>query len=500
MKTMMNNAQSKSKGETAMNTRYRLIIPALLMLFGIAACGSSGGGGTPPDTTSPTVSSTSPVDNATGIAVNATITATFSEAMTASTVTAADFTLDHGVTGTVAYSGTTATFTPTNNLAYSTTYTATITTGVKDAAGNAIASPYTWTFTTRVPPPINDTGITAGRCYQAGSDVFVACNSAGAIALNDAQDGMAGRDADAATNLNTDGKLGFSYTAVTGGCVQDNVTGLMWEVKTTDGGLRDWTKTYTNYSATYDPSGLYGTATDATGYVAAVNATNLCGYSDWRLPTADELQSIVDYGIANPGPTIDANWLPNTQGGAYWSVTPVIGAPMNVFIVAFNFGSVNNTTSRANIFYVRLVRAGQSEIVPRYTVSADGQEVTYNQTSLIWRRCAEGMIVSRGTCTGTAGTFTHEAALQLAAAQAVSTGIAWRLPNVKELSSIVDNNNSSPAIDPTAFPATSASAFWSASPIASAGSNAWNVYFGNGIVSFNVRIAGYNVRLVRAGQ
>ena len=66
--------------------------------------------------------------------------------------------------------------------------------------------------------------------------------------LNTAQDGMKGRDANAATNINDDGRLGFSFTAVNGGCVQDNVTGLMWEVKTTDGGLRDWTKTYTNYS------------------------------------------------------------------------------------------------------------------------------------------------------------------------------------------------------------------------------------------------------------
>ena len=127
---------------------------------------------------------------------------------------------------------------------------------------------------------------------------------------------MAGRDANPATNSNTDGKLGFSFAPVTGGCVQDNVTGLMWEVKTVDGGLRDWAKTYTNYGDSR--------AGDASAYPALVNATNLCGYNDWRLPTADELLSIVDFGVADLGrPTIDATWFPNTQAGHFWTASPL---------------------------------------------------------------------------------------------------------------------------------------------------------------------------------
>ena len=71
--------------------------------------------------------------------------------MTASTINGTTFTLKQGTTlvsGTVAYSGTTATFTPTNGLAASTTYTATISTGAKDLAGNALAANIVWTFTT----------------------------------------------------------------------------------------------------------------------------------------------------------------------------------------------------------------------------------------------------------------------------------------------------------------------------------------------------------------
>lgn len=206
---------------------------------------------------------------------------------------------------------------------------------------------------------LNDTGITASQCYQAGSNVLVSCTSAGAIALNNAQDGMVGRDTNPATNSNTDGKLGFSFSAVPGGCVQDNITGLMWEVKTADGGLRDWNKTYTNYSATYNPSGLYGATTDASGFVTAVNATNLCGYSDWRLPTVDELQSIVDYGVAYPGPTIDTTWFPNTQGEVFWSASPSVGYSSVAWYVQFFNGEVYHYYSRSITRYVRLVRAGQ---------------------------------------------------------------------------------------------------------------------------------------------
>lgn len=337
------------------------------------------------------------------------------------------------------------------------------------------------------------------------------------MALNNAQDGMAGRDANQATNSNADGKLGFSFTSVPaagtdpGGCVQDNITGLMWEVKTTDGGLRDWAKTYTNYDSTTaaQKNGAVPTQaeidaqTNSVGFMNSVNAQGLCGYSDWRLPSADELQSIVDYGVASPGPTIDANWFPNTRGNVYfWSASPNVGLSYIAWVVDFSSGSVGSDGSvpRNGNFLVRLVRAGQSQTLPRYAVSADGLEVTDNQTKLIWRRCAEGMNWDGTTCAGIASTFTHEAALQQAAIQASSTGIAWRLPNVKELASIADKSFSNPAIDATAFPATPANWFWSVSPFVGVSNYAWNVSFWYGYVHSYARSSIDHVRLVRAGQ
>jgi hypothetical protein len=103
------------------------------------------------DATAPTVLSVSPAHNATSVAVNAKPIVTFSEAMNHSTVTSSTFTLKQGSTtiaGTVTGSGSSATFSPSSSLANNTVYTVTVTTGVKDAAGNALAVIYTSNFTT----------------------------------------------------------------------------------------------------------------------------------------------------------------------------------------------------------------------------------------------------------------------------------------------------------------------------------------------------------------
>lgn len=100
---------------------------------------------------SPTVISTDPVNNATGVTLNKTVTATFNMNMDPLTINATTFTVKQGATtvaGTVTYSGSTASFTPTTNLQAGSVYTATITTGAKNIAGTALAANYVWTFTT----------------------------------------------------------------------------------------------------------------------------------------------------------------------------------------------------------------------------------------------------------------------------------------------------------------------------------------------------------------
>ena len=147
-----------------------------------------------------------------------------------------------------------------------------------------------------------------------------------------------------------------------------------------------------------------------------------------------------------------------------------------------------------------LLAAGCAWADAPFTVSADGTQVTDGRTGLVWRRCAEGMAATAGSCTGTASTFTHEQAMLRARDQAAGTSVAWRLPNVKELASLVDRSKSNPAIDTAAFPATPVNVFWSSSPVVGEIYVAWVVNFGNGGVVGVARSISLYVRLVRAGQ
>jgi len=127
---------------------YRTIIMCFLTAFLVvvlAGCGQ--------ETTSiPGVVSVTPAQGATGIPINTTVTATFSTAMNPASITAAGtFTVTApggAVAGTVTYTGSIGTFTPTSALAYGTTYTATITTAAAAPGGVELIGPYSWSFTT----------------------------------------------------------------------------------------------------------------------------------------------------------------------------------------------------------------------------------------------------------------------------------------------------------------------------------------------------------------
>jgi hypothetical protein len=123
----------------------------------------------------PAVISVTPPNGAIGICPNAVITATFNEAMNPVTINATTFTVAPGITGAVTLDGTgkIAAFTPSANLALNTTYTATITTGAQDLAGNALAANYVWSFTTATQACQNTVplGSAANFVILAGSTV-----------------------------------------------------------------------------------------------------------------------------------------------------------------------------------------------------------------------------------------------------------------------------------------------------------------------------------------
>lgn len=171
---------------------------------------------------------------------------------------------------------------------------------------------------------VTGSGITAKQCYQAGSDLLVPCDSAEAIALSGPgkQDGMR-----AISNPMSFSKLS-SYDI--GECVKDNITGLLWAGNTFK--LISLSESHTNYDSTQETQTAFGKPTQAqidapTNSIGQVNHINkdikLCGYSDWRRPTAQELFNLMDYGrISSNSLALDPTWFPNasnTVDAAFWS-------------------------------------------------------------------------------------------------------------------------------------------------------------------------------------
>ena len=134
----------------------------------------------------------------------------------------------------------------------------------------------------------------------------------------------------------------------------------------------------------------------------------------------------------------------------------------------------------------------------RFLMHGNGT-VTDTATDLMWAQCAEGL--SGSACTvGMATTLTWEAALIRARDSGLAGYTDWRLPNLKELFSLVEERCVNPAINLAVFPNTPASYFWSASPSADSSHFAWIVGFMNGGADYGSRYSYSQVRLVRSGQ
>lgn len=138
----------------------------------------------------------------------------------------------------------------------------------------------------------------------------------------------------------------------------------------------------------------------------------------------------------------------------------------------------------------------------RYTINAAMVTVTDNQTQLMWARCSQGQTFNVGTggCEGSASELNWQGALASAAQSSLANYNDWRLPNIKELASLVEMACYSPAINEEVFPNTASSSFWSSSPSANHGDGAWGVSVGSGDDNTRNKGGGSHVRLVRGGQ
>ena len=301
--------------------------------------------------------------------------------------------------------------------------------------------------------PVPDTGQT--KCYDDEGNEIKPCPGPGEL--------FYGQDGNYLINPP-------SYESLGGGTmVKDNVTGLIWEVKTDDGTVHDKDDSYSWY--------------DIGNFINVLNSQTFGGYSDWRIPTPLELQTILSYNKWNPA--IDEVYFPNCLLD-YWSSATALPFVHLAYPVSFDTGSMYslNKYFENSLRAARGVELSSSE---RFVINADGT-VTDNQTGLMWQQRSSG-------------SMNWQNALSYCESLVLAGYSDWRLPSAKELASILDFSRYSPAIDDSAFLGTFAEKYWSSSSIANQLGNAWCFDFDDGTFwHLEEKSTNQYVRAVRGGQ
>ncbi|MBC8133189.1 MAG: DUF1566 domain-containing protein [Deltaproteobacteria bacterium] len=263
-----------------------------------------------------------------------------------------------------------------------------------------------------------------------------------------------------------------SYADMGDGTVKDNVTGLIWQKAVTS-----------TQAFTWDGAKAYCTNLTLAGRT-------------WRLPTRIELLSIVDFTRTSPALNVAA--FPNTPGGKFhwtsspWVVSQIATKPQYSWIVNFYEGLTSNAGDRTQTQYARCVSAppaGAGPLPTLYTQIAAG-EIKDNLTGLIWQQAS------------TTATMPFAGAAGICAGLTLN-GQTWRLPSIKELSTLVNETppitKVSPAIDTATFPDTpSNGAYWSSSLFNSQPASAhlpWVINFTDGFTQSSLSAA--RVKCVR---
>lgn len=256
----------------------------------------------------------------------------------------------------------------------------------------------------------------------------------------------------------------MAYEDHSDGTITDMVTGVMWQ------------QSYHLNQSTYD---------DACKYC---DDLTLAGYQDWYLPDIVELTSIIDFSTANvafPKPAIHS--LFDSAQSDYWSKTSAASDNDSAWYVDFEDSAGVSVGSKSNAYYVRCARKGSyTAQISIFEDNADGT-ISDKGTGLMWQQTSDGTERS------------WEDALAYCEACTDAGYSDWRLPNIRDLLSIVAYDGMDPAID-TGFFTSVTDDYWSSSSDLDFWSYAKLVDFHDGEVQSGEKKWAHHVRCVRGGQ
>lgn len=147
------------------------------------------------------------------------------------------------------------------------------------------------------------------------------------------------------------------------------------------------------------------------------------------------------------------------------------------------------------VFSTRASQTCSTNVVastPTNRFATSGATIIDNATGLTWMRCSLGQ--TGDDCNGgNAKSYTWSGALN----EITNNHSSWRLPNIKELNSIIELRCHAPAINKTVFPNTKSNDYWSSSPDADYADYAWSINFNDGNAGNDMKHASLFVRLVK---
>lgn len=343
--------------------------------------------------------------------------------------------------------------------------------------------------------PIPDTGQT--QCYN--NSRAVNCSGPGGY--------FYGQDAHYDVDAESLGSDQERYTRVREGedeTVQDNITGLVWEVKTAQ-----------NYDIRY-------TWDEALAFVDSLNQEGFGGYTDWRLPEIRELAFILDRGRYAPAISDEfrfdgePEYSRDKGEDLYWSSTSEPDDPdteddesLRIFYADLYGGNISSFSytepgaddpNYAMNFYKRYVRAVRGETFrSEFRDNRDGT-VTDMSTGLMWQT-QEADDPAIGQLMGWKQALEYCEKVNDPEQKPRLGGYTdWRLPNINELFTLADHEKREPAKDNGIFSVTGSSpSYWSGTTRTKDNAHAWSVNFNKGTIGYISKGNENFVRLVRGG-